>query len=173
MPPHSLLTLPDRRLLLIGGGASLVLAGCSTDTVRQPQPSFYRNLASPGAQVDVAMAASMITGYRGNNGRGAVVADPVLTQIAANHAGVMAANDQVGSNPPLSQRLASAGLPGGTRAVENVSAGYMTLAEAFSGWRDSPPHKANMLNPGVTRIGLGTSFRPGSKYRVFWCLILA
>ena len=31
-------------------------------------------------------------------------------------------------------------------AVENVSAGYHTLAEAFSGRRDSPPHRANMLN---------------------------
>lgn len=164
---------PDRRFLILGGGATLFMAGCSTETVRQPQPSFYRNLASPSAQVDVPMAASMITGFRGNNGRGAVMADPTLTRIAAQHAALMAANDQVGSNPPLSERLVSAGLPGGTRAVENVSAGYMTLAEAFSGWRDSPPHKTNMLNPTATRIGLGTSFRPGSKYRVFWCLILA
>ena len=46
------------------------------------------------------------------------------------------------------------------------------LAEAFSGWRDSPPHRANMLNRGVSRLGIATAYAPGSKYKVFWALIL-
>jgi uncharacterized protein YkwD len=58
-------------------------------------------------------------------------------------------------------------------AVENVSAGYHTLAEAFSGWRESPPHRANMLNKGVTRMGIAAVYSPKSKYKVFWTLILA
>jgi uncharacterized protein YkwD len=58
-------------------------------------------------------------------------------------------------------------------AVENVSAGYHTLAEAFSGWRDSPPHRANMLKSGVTRMGIAAVYSPRSKYKVFWTLILA
>jgi uncharacterized protein YkwD len=58
-------------------------------------------------------------------------------------------------------------------AVENVSAGYHTMAEAFSGWRDSPPHKANMLKGGVTKLGIAASYAPDSKYKVFWTLILA
>ncbi len=58
-------------------------------------------------------------------------------------------------------------------AVENVSAGYHTLAEAFSGWRDSPPHRANMLKSGVTRMGIAAVYTPNSKYKVFWALILA
>ena len=62
---------------------------------------------------------------------------------------------------------------GGSVAVENVGAGYHTLAEAFSGWRDSPPHRANMLNRGVTRMGIATAYAPASKYKVFWALILA
>jgi len=58
-------------------------------------------------------------------------------------------------------------------AVENVSAGYHTLAEAFSGWRDSPPHKANMLKNGVTKLGIAATYAPNTKYKVFWTLILA
>jgi uncharacterized protein YkwD len=58
-------------------------------------------------------------------------------------------------------------------AVENVGAGYHTLAEAFSGWRDSPPHNKNMLTPGVTRMGIATAFAPKSKYKVYWALVLA
>ena len=57
--------------------------------------------------------------------------------------------------------------------VENVSADYHTLAEAFSGWRDLPPHRANMLNRGVSRLGIAAAFSPNSKYKVFWALILA
>src|SRR6266487_578944 len=58
-------------------------------------------------------------------------------------------------------------------AAENVGAGYHTLAEAFSGWRDSPSHRVNMLLPGATRMGIAAVYTPGSKYKVFWSLILA
>ena len=58
-------------------------------------------------------------------------------------------------------------------AVENISAGYHTLAEAFSGWRDSPPHRANMLKSGATKMGIAATYAPGSKYKVFWTMILA
>jgi uncharacterized protein YkwD len=58
-------------------------------------------------------------------------------------------------------------------AVEDISAGYHTLAEAFSGWRDSAPHRANMLNQNVTRMGIAAVYAPNSKYKVFWSLIMA
>jgi uncharacterized protein YkwD len=73
---------------------------------------------------------------------------------------------------PLAKRLGASGYPA-TVAVENVSAGYHTLAEAFSGWRDSPPHRANMLHTGVTKLGIAASYAPNTKYKVFWTLILA
>ena len=57
--------------------------------------------------------------------------------------------------------------------VENIGAGYHTLAEAFSGWRDSPPHRKNMLMPGATHMGIAAVYSPKSKYKVFWALILA
>jgi uncharacterized protein YkwD len=47
------------------------------------------------------------------------------------------------------------------------------MAEAFSGWRDSPPHRANMLQNGVTKMGIAASYAPNTKYKVFWTLILA
>ena len=58
-------------------------------------------------------------------------------------------------------------------AAENVGAGYHTLAQAFSGWRDSPPHRDNMLLKGATRMGIAAAYSPKSKYKVFWALILA
>ena len=73
---------------------------------------------------------------------------------------------------PLPKRLSAAGYPA-SLAVENVSAGYHTLAEAFSGWRNSPPHRENMLKNGVAKMGIAASYAPNTKYKVFWTLILA
>ena len=62
--------------------ALLALAGCTADYVPKAEPSFYRNLAQPGAELDAAAAASMISGYRTNNGLPAVTLDPELTRLA-------------------------------------------------------------------------------------------
>ena len=70
------------------------------------------------------------------------------------------------------ERLRKAGYPSRT-AGENVSAGYYTLAEAFSGWRDSKPHRENMLLNPASRIGIAAVQAPKSKYKVYWALIIA
>jgi uncharacterized protein YkwD len=86
----------------------------------------------------------------------------------------MAARDKLDHNVirDFNGRLAAGGYQART-AAENIGAGYHTLAEAFSGWRDSPPHRANMLLSGATRMGIATAYSPKSKYKVFWALILA
>jgi uncharacterized protein YkwD len=86
----------------------------------------------------------------------------------------MAARDKVDSDAKgaFAKRMKAAGFDSKT-SVENISAGYHTLAEAFSGWRDSPPHRANMLKVGVTRMGIAAVYQPSSKYKVFWALIMA
>jgi uncharacterized protein YkwD len=154
--------------------ALLGFSGCASDTPPPSgQPSFYRNLAE-GGQLDPAAAQSMITGYRGNNGLGAVTLDPDLMKLAEEHSRNMAARDKLDHDvgKAFIQRIRG-GRFDAKVAVENVSAGYHTLAEAFSGWRDSPPHRANMLNRNVTRMGIAAIYSPKSKYKVFWTLILA
>jgi uncharacterized protein YkwD len=153
----------------------LVLALCAcTRSQLGEQPSFYRNLAEPGAQLDAAAAASMISGYRTNNGLPAVTVDPALTQMAQVQAETMARRDKLEYNAkkPFVTRLKAAGYDARV-AAENIGAGYHTLAEAFSGWRDSKPHNANMLLAGATRMGIAAVYTPASKYKVYWTLILA
>jgi uncharacterized protein YkwD len=86
----------------------------------------------------------------------------------------MAARDKLDHNVlrDFGSRLQSSGYNVKVGA-ENIGAGYHTLAQAFSGWRDSPPHRKNMLVPGATHIGIATAYAPQSKYKVFWALILA
>jgi uncharacterized protein YkwD len=152
----------------------LLLAGCSADVKIPDQPSMYLDMAQPGATLDTVAAAIMISQYRQNNGLGTVVVDPELTKLAEQQSQAMAARNKMDHNVkgPLDKRLGASGYPA-TVAVENISAGYHTLAEAFSGWRDSPPHKANMLKNGVTKLGIAATYAPNTKYKVFWTLILA
>ncbi len=152
-----------------------VLGGCAGDVApSSEQPAMYLSMANGGAKLDPVAAASMISLYRQNNGLGGVIVDPELMKLAEAQSMAMANRNKLDHDvtAPLAKRLNSSGYSA-TVAVENVSAGYHTLAEAFSGWRDSPPHRANMLKTGVTKLGIAASYAPNTKYKVFWTLILA
>ncbi|MET0633727.1 MAG: CAP domain-containing protein [Xanthobacteraceae bacterium] len=159
---------------LVGMLALALVAGCAADRDPPSEPTFYRSLAEAGGQLDAATAASMISGYRSNNGLTPVTVDPELMKLADAQARAMASRDKLDHNVirGFNERLRAQGYQAKT-AVENISAGYHTLAEAFSGWRDSPPHRANMLLNGATRMGIAAVYAPKSKYKVFWALILA
>jgi uncharacterized protein YkwD len=152
---------------------TLLLAGCASEAPIET-PAMYVNMAEPGSRLDPVASASMISQYRQNNGLGSVEVDPALMKLAEQQSQAMASHNKLDHDvkAPLPKRLNALGYPA-TLAVENVSAGYHTLAEAFSGWRDSPPHKANMLKNGVTKLGIAASYAPNTKYKVFWTLILA
>lgn len=155
---------------------ALLLAGCgTTDTNLTDQPAFYTNLAKTGKPVDPEAAASIISDYRTARGLTPVAVDPALNKIAQDQANAMAKADnlshEVGGRTFM-QRMKASGYDA-KLAVENVGAGYHTLAEAFSGWRDSPSHNKNMLAAGMTRMGIATANAPNSKYKVYWALVLA
>ena len=149
------------------------LAGCA-DTKIPEMPSFYKSMATADAKVDAKAAASMISGYRRNNGLGIVTLDDHLMKMALEQARAMASKNRFEHDAagPFAQRVKRSGYDAKV-AVENIGAGYHTLAEAFSGWRDSPPHRANMLHSGVTKMGIAAVYSPNSKYKVFWALVLA
>jgi uncharacterized protein YkwD len=153
---------------------ALLCACASEQPLPSGEPTMYRDMAAAGAELDAPAAASMLSGYRANNGLGAVTIDPDLMRLADAQARAMAAHDKLDHNVirEFSGRLKAGGYNARV-AAENIGAGYHTLAEAFSGWRDSPPHRENMLLAGANRIGIAAAYAPKSKYRVFWALILA
>jgi uncharacterized protein YkwD len=163
---------PARAITLCALTAGLF--GCASDYQPSGQPSFYRSMAVANAKVDAVAAASMISGYRRNNGLGVVALDEHLMRMAEEQARAMASKNRFEHDAagPFEQRVKRSGYDAKI-AVENIGAGYHTLAEAFSGWRDSPPHRANMLRNGVTKMGIAAVYSPNSKYKVFWALILA
>lgn len=165
------------RLALGAAPLCLLLAGCA-DTAPPPAPaaeaSLYQSMAKPGARLDEAAARDMISLYRRNNGLGAVALDPGLIAQAQAQADSMAARDKLSHEVrgSLTDRLNGAGFQKSV-AVENVSAGYDTMAEVFSGWRNSPPHNSNLLAPRMTRMGVAAAYNPNTRYKVFWALVMA
>ena len=152
--------------------ALLALAACAY--VPKSEPSMFRNLARPDAVLDAAEAAKMISGFRVHEGLPPVTLDPELMRMAQAQAEQMARRNRLDHNvgKSFATRLKASGFDA-ARAAENIGAGYHTLAEAFSGWRNSAPHRANMLLAGATRMGIAAVYAPHSKYKVFWSLELA
>lgn len=153
------------------------LAGCSIAEPPRPQPStpaFYASLASPVARVDAASARDLFNGYRQNLGLSPVEIDDGLMRFAAQQALALARADKVDAtrDETLTARLRMSGVVTAT-ARENVSAGYHTVSDAFSGWRGSPKHDATLRLGPARRFGIATAFNPASKYKVYWVLVTA
>ncbi len=131
-------------------------------------------MMTPGAHLDAEAARDMISLYRTGRGAEAVALDPGLMAAAQAQAASMASADKLSHDlrGSLTERLTRAGYAR-SEAVENVSAGYDTISEVFSGWRQSPSHNSNMLAPGMRRMGIAAVYNPRSRYKVFWALVLA
>ena len=155
--------------------AAFALVGCSQGPDEQG-PILYNNLNRTGASVNPQEALAILNTYRSRHGLSQLRLSPKLIATAQAQANAMAAADKVSHalsrDKTLIKRLNQSGYDADI-AVENISAGYWTLAEAFSGWRDSRGHNANMLRKGVTEMGIATRYRGDAKYKVFWALILA
>ncbi len=128
------------------------------------------------ASINLDEAVWILSNYRAMHGLGRVRLDPQLTRIAADHAIRMAADNKVAhvlrGEGSFARRLKTGGYDAAV-ASENIGAGYDTLAEAFAGWRNSPDHNKNMLRPDVTMMGIASASAVGSKYGIYWSLVLA
>lgn len=151
----------------------LGLSGCAEPPPARPvasAPDFYQSLARPSAKVDGETARAMISAYRRNKGLEPLALDPSLDAIADAEARDMAQAGRPSSADAVKAKVAAAGF---ASPKANVSAGYHTLPEAFSGWRESAQHDRVLLDRGATRMGIATAYAPGSKYKVYWAFVVA
>ena len=162
-------------LAAIACALALLLAACAggADSNR---PAFYRNLAQAGGQLDARNARDLINGYRESQGVGAVALNPALMSLARGYAASLGGDARfsrdVRPDGKLKARLISAGYDAAA-IRESVTAGYHTFAEAFSGWRDSAPHRRTMLMKDATEMGIAAAYVPNTRYKVYWVLVMA
>jgi hypothetical protein len=94
--------------------------------------------------------------------------DNKLVDAARQHAALMAdqaeISHQFSGEPPLAQRAADAGARF-SQVGENVAMGRQAPA-IHTGWMHSPGHRANILDPHFTALGVGVAIDDGQLYAV-------
>ena len=53
-------------------------------------------------------------------------------------------------------------------AGENIAKGYSTPERVVDAWMNSPGHRANILNPSYTMIGVGYVYDPYTTDANYW-----
>jgi uncharacterized protein YkwD len=158
---------------------SIVLASIFAASVFAPLsgcgrgPDLRTASIAQRVSVDQGRARDAISAYRREHGRGGLQLDPTLEAAAGSQALAMASSGVLSHTVAgsLADRLAAVHVQGA--ADENVSGGYATLAAALQGWRNSPPHDANLLDPKMRRMGIGSAYAEQARYHQYWSLILA
>ncbi|WP_369264721.1 CAP domain-containing protein [Streptomyces sp. R35] len=95
--------------------------------------------------------------------------DPLLTIAAQAHSADMVARAFYShTSPDGSQPWDRAAAAGCTRRTigENIACGQRSPAEVVRGWMNSPGHRANILKPDFTHIGIGLA--GGGKAGTYW-----
>jgi uncharacterized protein YkwD len=165
---------------LLAGAVTVILviaapAVSSGQDASAPKRSHAAKAKHPRTSLSVGGAAAMISRYRRRHGLPAVKIDSRLMAIARHQARAMAAHGRMSHDVggDFSTRLRRRGYAAAA-AAENIAAGQRSLSEAFSGWVESSPHRANLLLGGATRIGIASAAaKPGSRYRTYWAMVIA
>lgn len=141
-------------------------------------PMLHRPQQSPDAMPAVlpdtpAVEAAIIeftNAYRGRQKLGALKPNPNLTKAARAYAAFLAKSGKfshTADGREAGDRISSAGYTwcqiGENLAMHLDSRGFesRTLAEkSVEGWINSPPHRANLVAPAVTEIGVGVVRAP-------------
>ncbi|MFJ9820893.1 CAP domain-containing protein [Streptomyces sp. NPDC101151] len=125
---------------------------------------------TPGAAARTAAEVVALTNAeRARAGLRPLAADPQLTRAAQAHCADMVARDfYAHTSPDGSQPWDRAAAAGSRRRTigENIACGQRSPAEVVEGWMNSPGHRANILKPDFTHIGVG--YAGGGRAGTYW-----
>lgn len=97
--------------------------------------------------------------------------NPQLQDAAQSYSEVLASSScfahTCGPVPNFADRDGQAGYSDWTNIGENIAAGYPTPEAVVAGWMASPGHRANILSPQFTELGVGLA-DGGGKFGTYW-----
>jgi uncharacterized protein YkwD len=158
-------------VLLLAPAAQAQVANdrTSEDTA---QAAGSRQGKSPDLRRVEQLIVEMTNRFRREQGRGELRRNPKLAEAACDFAGYMAEKNKFSHTADDHQpweRTAARGyqdcIVAENIAWEMNTRGFSThgLAEAFiTGWKKSPHHRRNLLDPDLTEIGVGVAFSKDS-----------
>lgn len=103
--------------------------------------------------------ATLVNQERAAQGLAALLVDAGATQAAKAHAEDMAGRGFFAHTTPEgwspADRLQLLGVTGYSSVGENIAAGQPTPQDVMTAWMNSSGHRANILHPSYTHIGVG------------------
>lgn len=130
---------------------------------------WARPFTRDGLAGTVAAVIDLTNRERTRHGLPPLSADPLLTTAAQAHSADMVARAfYAHTAPDGGQPWDRAAAAGSTRRSigENIACGQRSPADVVEGWMNSPGHRANILKPGFTHIGVG--FAGGGRAGMYW-----
>ena len=108
---------------------------------------------------------------RQNAGLAPLAMNSQLTDAAQNYSEVLASTGcfehTCGPVPNFVDRDVQAGYTGWTALGENIAAGFTTPEAVVAGWMASPGHRANILSPKFTEIGIAM-VAANDQFGTYW-----
>lgn len=99
--------------------------------------------------------ASLVNDYRAQHRLGTLHAAQALARLADEHSRQMAEAERL-SHDGFRGRFERAG---SALCVENVASGFASAEALVEGWRRSPEHDRNLLEPRIARMGVAARGR--------------
>ncbi|MFC9129926.1 CAP domain-containing protein [Streptomyces sp. NPDC057099] len=125
---------------------------------------------TPDGLAGTAAAVTDLTNReRARAGLPPLAVDPLLTAAAQAHSADMVARAFYSHTGPDGSRPWDRAAAAGSarRSIgENIACGQRSPADVVEGWMDSPGHRANILKPDFTHIGIG--FAGGGRAGTYW-----
>ena len=136
--------------------------------------SLHVGVAAAAPQDDAGLTARVLdltNAERQKAGLPPLTFNPQLGNAAQSYSQVLASTGcfehTCGPVPDFADRDAQAGYTGWSAIGENIAAGYPTPEAVVSGWMQSPGHRANILSPKYTEIGIGL-VSGGGNFGTYW-----
>jgi uncharacterized protein YkwD len=130
---------------------------------------WARPLTPAGLTRTVDEVVALTNRERVGAGLPPLAVDPLLARAAQAYSTDMAVRAFYShTSPEGTQPWDRAAAAGSTRRSigENIACGQRSAAEVVEGWMNSPGHRANILKPAFTHIGIG--FAGGGPAGTYW-----
>lgn len=122
------------------------------------------------AEAEARRVLDLTNAERTKAGLAPFALNPNLASAAQTYSDILAStgcfSHACGPVPDMAKRSEAAGYAGWRALGENIAAGQRTPDQVVAGWMNSPGHRANILNPAYTEIGIGHSL--GGSFGVYW-----
>jgi uncharacterized protein YkwD len=136
-----------------------------------PTASALAQSGDPVLDSEEKAFCKQINAYRAQNKLPALKVSVSLTKAATWLSTDMARNDYFDHTDSLgrsyAKRITAFGYKGSAKG-ENIAAGSATAAATFAQWKNSAPHRANMLSKTYKVIGIGRATKAGSMFGSYW-----